>query len=183
MKSNEVNNSTKLIINEPICQEDILLSDGDGDLIEHVLSSNQSPLTGYPKLLKECETFIAVLSQMLEDNVDSIYRAIPNKINISCDNPYVQIYILNKNTQKDCAAMLFVASEKIIHITQIDRCSDKILPDQGTGTDIVKKIIAVGNEFRQYLDPGTRLKIMIDSDQSELTIKDEYFELYWLNIF
>ena len=93
------------------------------------------------------------------------------------------IYILNKNTQKDCAAIRFIASEKVIHITQIDRCSDKILPEQGTGTDIVKKIIAVGNEFRTHLEPGTRLRIMIDSDQSELTIKDEYFDLYWLYIF
>jgi hypothetical protein len=192
-------NETELNLDPPIqLSETIYTPDGDGnqsDLIEHVLiSSNQSsipkksisksPLTGTPKLLKECETFIEVLSQMLEDNVDaSIYCASPNKINISCDDPYAQIYILNKNTQKDCAAMCFIASEKIIHITQIDRCSDKILPEQGTGTDIVKKIIAVGNEFRQYLGSGTMLKIMIDSDQSELTIKDEYFDLYWLYIF
>ena len=79
-----------------------------------------------------------------------------------------------------CAIHTF---RKVIHIEEIARCSGEILPEQGSGTDIVRNLIAVGDEFRTHLDPGSSLSIMIGSDQSKLTVKDIEFELPWLYLF
>ena len=136
--------------------------------------------------MEECENFIEVLTQVLEqpDNIDaSIYCATPEEFDEYCDDPYVNINIWNKNTENICAYVKYIASDKAIHIEEISRCSGDILPEQGSGTDIVKKLIEVGEEFRKQLDPGTQLVMIIDSDQSKLKIKGKEFALSWLYIF
>jgi hypothetical protein len=74
-------------------------------------------------------------------------------------------------------------SEKVIHIEEIAKCSSDILPEQGSGSDNVRNLIAVGDEFRKYLAPGTNLSIMIDSDQSKITVKENEIDLGWLYMF
>ena len=136
--------------------------------------------------MEECEKFIEVLTDVLEqpDNIDaSIYCANPEEIQDDCDDFYVFINVYNKNTEEFCAYIKYIPSDKVIHIEEILRCSGEILPEQGSGTDIVRNLIAVGNEFRQYLEPGSSLSIMIDSDQSKITVKENEFELGWLYIF
>ena len=137
--------------------------------------------------MEECEKFIEVLSNVLEqpDNVDaSIYCTSPDEVTQDCDdNLVVYVNIYNKNTEKTCAYIQYTPFEKIIHIEDVMRCSDEILPEQGSGTDIIKSLIAVGDEFRQYLEPGSSLSIMIDSDHSKLTIKENEFDMGWLYIF
>jgi hypothetical protein len=137
--------------------------------------------------MEECEKFIEVLSNVLEqpDNVDaSIYCSNPEEVTEDCDdNLVVYVNIYNKNTEELCAYIQYTPFEKVIHIINIIRCSDEILPEQGTGTDIMRSLLAVGDEFRQYLDPGSSLSIMIDSDQSILTIKENEFDMRWLYIF
>ena len=176
----------------------------DGVLIEHVLVSSQSrsgsqgsskgsqrsrrsshsgSASGY---MEECEKFIEVLTEVFEqpDNVDaSIYCATPDDIQDDCDDFYVFINIFNKNTEQICAYVQYIPSEKVIHIEEIAKCSGEILPEQGSGTDIVRKLIAVGDEFRQYLDSGSSFSLMIGSDQAKLTIKENVFELGWLYMF
>ena len=138
------------------------------------------------ELMDECQTFIDVLTEVLEqpDNIDaSIYCANPEDIEEDCDDFYVFINIWNKITRKSCAYVKYIASEKTIHIEEIVRCSGEILPEQGTGTDIIKKLVAVGDKFRHHLAPGTKLTIMVDSDQSKLYVKKVEFDLNWLYIF
>jgi hypothetical protein len=136
--------------------------------------------------MEECQTFIDVLTEVLEqpDNVDaSIYCAISDEIQDDCDDFYVFINIFNKHTQQICAYVQYIPAEKVIHIEEIAKCSGEILPEQGSGSDNVRNLIAVGDEFRKHLDPGTSLSIMIDSDQSKLTIKENEFDLGWLYMF
>jgi hypothetical protein len=138
------------------------------------------------ELMDECRTFIDVLTEVLEqpDNIDaSIYCANPEEIEEECEDYYVFINIWNKNTQRSCAYVKYIASEKTIHIEELMRCTGVILPEQGTGTDIVKKLLAVGDKFRHHLAPGTKLTIMVDSDQSKLYVKKVEFDLNWLYIF
>lgn len=138
----------------------------------------------YEEHMEECEKFIEVLINVTEQptNVDaSIYCAVPNID--ECDEPSVTAFVWNKNTEEMCANINYSSSDKIIHIEGIKRCSGEILPDQGTGSDIVKQLIKVGEEFRMFLKPGTKLILMIDSDQSKITVKGVTFELYWLYIF
>ena len=138
------------------------------------------------ELMDECQTFIDVLTEVLEqpDNIDaSIYCANPEDIEEECDDYYVFINIWNKNTKKSCAYVKYIASEKTIHIEELLRCTGEIFPEQGTGTDIVKKLVAVGDNFRHHLAPGTKLTIMVDSDQSKLYVKKVEFDLNWLYIF
>jgi hypothetical protein len=136
--------------------------------------------------MDECRTFIDVITEVLEqpDNIDaSIYCANPEEIEEECEDYYVFINIWNKITQKSCAYVKYIASEKTIHIEELLRCTGIILPEQGTGTDIVKKLLAVGDKFRHHLAPGTKLTIMVDSDQSKLYVKKVEFDLNWLYIF
>ena len=79
--------------------------------------------------------------------------------------------------------MTYNTSEKTIHIEDLYRCSGDILPEQGTGTDIIKKLIVVGDRFRHHLAPGTKLTIMVDLDKSKLYVKKIEFDLKWLYIF
>lgn len=138
------------------------------------------------EFFEECETFIEVLTEVMEqpDNVDaSIYCANPEDIQDNCDDYFVFINIWNKHTEKICAYVQYSSYEKAIHIEEITRCAGEILPEQGTGTDIVKKIIEVGEVFSRRLEPGTNLSIIIGSDQSKLTVKGVTFDLSWLYIF
>lgn len=149
-------------------------------------SKSRSSASSTNELMDECQTFIDVLTEVLEqpDNIDaSIYCANPENIEEECDDFYVFINIWNKITRKSCAYVKYVASEKTIHIEEIVRCSGEILPEQGTGTDIIKKLVAVGDKFRHHLAPGTKLTIMVDSDQSKLYVKKVEFDLNWLYIF
>jgi hypothetical protein len=136
--------------------------------------------------MEECEKFIEVLTDVLEqpDNIDaSIYCAVSEEIEEECDDFYVYINVYNKNTEELCVYVKYMPSEKVIHVESVVRCSDEILPEQGSGTDIVRNIIAVGDEFRKHLAPGTNLSIMIDSDQSKITVKENEFDLGWLYMF
>ena len=149
-------------------------------------SRSRSSSASSNELMDECQTFIDVLTEVLEqpDNIDaSIYCANPEDIEEDCDDFYVFINIWNKITRKSCAYVKYIASEKTIHIEEIVRCSGEILPEQGTGTDIIKKLVAVGDKFRHHLAPGTKLTIMVDSDQSKLYVKKVEFDLNWLYIF
>ena len=148
--------------------------------------SNRSSPRSSNGPMEECEKFIEVLTDVLEqpDNIDaSIYCAVSEEIEEECDDFYVYINVYNKNTDELCAYVKYMPSEKVIHVESVIRCSDEILPEQGSGTDIVRNIIAVGDEFRKHLAPGSSLSIMIDSDQSILTIKENEFDLGWLYIF
>ncbi len=135
--------------------------------------------------MKECEKFIEILINVIEKPTDvnaSIYCATHEEI-YECDDPSVTAFLWNNNTEEMCAVINYSPSDKIIHIEEIKRCSGEILPEQGTGTDIVKQLIKVGDEFRKVLNPGTRLSLMIDSDQSKITVQGILFDLYWLYIF
>jgi hypothetical protein len=149
-------------------------------------SSSSSSEGSSNDLFEECETFIEVLTEVFEqpDNIDaSIYCANPEDIQDNCDDYFVYINIWNKNTDKICAYVQYSSTEKTIHIEEITRCTGEILPEQGSGTDIIQKLIEVGEVFSRRLEPGTDLSIVVDSDQSKLTVKDVTFELNWLYIF
>lgn len=140
------------------------------------LSSSGSNSTSF---FEECEKFIEVLTEVLEqpDNIDaSIYCANPEDID-DCSDPFVYINIWNKYTQRVCAYVQYRPSDKVIIIEEIARCSSDILPEQGSGTDIVMKLISVAQAFKRELEPGTNLSLIIESDQSKLTIKGIPFDL------
>ena len=149
-------------------------------------SNRSSSVSSGSGQMEECEKFIEVLTDVLEqpDNIDaSIYCAISDEIQEDCDNFFVYINIFNKHTEQVCAFVKYEPSEKVIHIEEIAKCSGDILPEQGSGSDNVRNLIAVGDEFRKYLAPGTNLSIMIDSDQSKITVKENEIDLGWLYMF
>ena len=112
------------------------------------------------------------------DNIDaSIYCSTPEEIQDDCSDPFVYINIWNKHTEHICAYVQYCPSVKVITIEEIARCSSDILPEQGSGTDIVMKLILVAQLFKRELEPGTNLSLIIESDQSKLTIKGIPFDL------
>ena len=143
-------------------------------------SSLSSPGSNSTSFFEECEKFIDVLTEVLDqpDNIDaSIYCSIPEEIQDDCDDPFVYINIWNKHTQEICAYVQYRPSDKVIIIEEIARCSSDILPEQGSGTDIVMKLISVAQAFKRELEPGSNLSLIIESDQSKLTIKGVKFDL------
>ena len=149
-------------------------------------SNRPSSVSSGSGQMEECEKFIEVLTDVFEqpDNVDaSIYCAMSDEIQEDCDNFFVYINIFNKHTEQVCALVKYEPSEKVIHIEEIAKCSGDILPELGSGSDNVRNLIAVGDEFRKYLAPGTNLSIMIDSDQSKITVKENEIDLGWLYMF
>ncbi len=136
--------------------------------------------------MQECEIFIRVVSEVLarpNDISASIYSTMSEDIKKTWNDYSISINIWNKHTGKSCAYIKYSAIEKIIHIVEIERCNDKMLPDQGKGSDIIKQLIAVGDRFSHHLNPGTQLKIMVDDDASMLYVKKVEYELKWIYIF
>jgi hypothetical protein len=143
-------------------------------------SSSSRSRSNSSDLVDECEKFIDVLTNVFErpDNIDaSIYCSTPEDIQDDCSDPFVYINIWNKHTQHICAYVQYCPSVKVITIEEIARCSGDILPEQGSGTDIVTKLISVAEAFKRELEPGTNLLLIIESDQSKLTIKGIPFDL------
>jgi hypothetical protein len=141
------------------------------------VSSNSSE----DQIIEECQAFIDILSDVFETTEDSIYIVVPEEINLVGDDGSVNINIFNKNTNTVCSFIEYTY-DKQIFIHEISRCSEPGLL-QGSGNDIIKKLIEVGYMFKDYLGKSERLNLIIDSDQSRIYAGGIKFELNWLYLF
>jgi len=138
----------------------------------------------YDPIKEECDDFIEIVKYIFEVSKDSsIYSVVP-EIRLEGVNSYVNIDIGNKNTGQDCAKIQYSYHYKTILIHEISKCGNAET-EQGTGTDIIKRLIAVGHEFKTYFynQKDVMLKLIIDSDQSKINVVGVKFELNWLYLF
>jgi hypothetical protein len=134
----------------------------------------------YDPIKEECDDFIEIVKHIFEVSKDSsIYSVVPDIV-LDYDNTHVNIDIGNKNTGKKCASIQYGHRTILIH--EISKCGNAET-EQGAGTDIIKRIIAVGYELKEYFHGKGHVNIIIDSDQSKINVGGIQFELNWLYLF
>lgn len=131
----------------------------------------------------ECNEFVDVVRSVFEDADSSIY-GVSSDFVLDGENSNVSVNIGNKDTNIACAKIQYLYYDKTILIHDISKCGNAESND-GSGTDIIKRLIAVGHEFKTYFShrKDVNLQLIIDSDQSKINVGGVDFELNWLYLF
>ena len=143
-------------------------------------SSEESDV--YDPIEEERNVFIEIVERIFEVSKDSSIYGVSTDLDLDYDNTHVNIKIGNKNTGKKCAEIEY--GDRTILIHEISKCGNAET-EQGTGTDIIKRLIAVGYKLKEYFDgqEGDNFQLIIDSDQSKINVGGIKFELNWLYLF
>jgi len=149
-------------------------------------SSNSSKSNDYEA---ECELFIQIVTDIFNpDEIGdaSIYSVVGDmeEHGASDEQSIVAVInIFNKDTEEICASFEFLSDEKLITITEINRCSDEGI--EGSGTHIINNIKKAYFTLKSELK--TEIKMVIESDQSEIIVfideKKDFIGLSYLYLF
>jgi hypothetical protein len=136
------------------------------------------------KIEDECNAFVDVVNRIFEVSEDSSIYGITSNLVLDDENSYMNVEIGNKRANLACAKIQYLYDDKTILIHDISKCGNAETK-QGSGTDIIKRLIAVGYEFKKYFSEqeDVRLQLIIDSDQSKINVGGIAFELNWLYLF
>jgi len=123
----------------------------------------------------KCKRFVSIVFAVFMEP-SSIYSCKYDDIDLRDYSVFINI--VNKESNDECAVIEYNAPENTVHIQNVNRCSSEGNSIEGSGTDIMQKLMSVKSHYQD-----SNLIIMVDKDESKITVGSVEFDLNWLYIF